>query len=56
MIDAEVRKMLEASQNRVRETLTAKRPALEALAKLLIEKEVVNREDLRKLLVGTRLR
>ena len=53
MIDAEVRKMLEASQNRVRETLTAKRGVLERLAKLLIDKEVVDREDLSKLLKAT---
>ncbi len=53
MIDAEVRKMLEASQNRVRETLAAKRDVLERLAKLLIEKEVVDRKDLGELLAAT---
>ncbi len=53
MIDAEVRKMLEASQERVRDTLTEKRKSLESLAKLLIEKEVVDRNDLAKLLATT---
>ncbi|MFQ5852168.1 MAG: ATP-dependent zinc metalloprotease FtsH [Candidatus Binatia bacterium] len=53
MIDAEVRKMLGASQNRVRETLTAKRDVLERLAKHLIEKEVVDRKDLGELLAAT---
>jgi len=53
MIDAEVRKMLEASQERVRDTLTEKRKSLESLAKLLIEKEVVDREALRTLLAAT---
>jgi len=53
MIDAEVRKMLEGSQTRVRETLTEKRDVLEALAKLLIKEEVINRDDLSRLLGGT---
>jgi cell division protease FtsH len=45
-IDAEIQKLLEAAHGRVRATLTAKRAALEALAKRLIEKEVVDRETL----------
>jgi cell division protease FtsH len=49
-IDAEIEKLLEAAHRRVRETLTAKRPALERVAKHLIEKEVVDREGLRALL------
>jgi hypothetical protein len=35
-------------------TERAKLPALEALAQLLIEEEVVDRQDLSKLLAGTR--
>jgi cell division protease FtsH len=50
LIDAEIRQMLEAAHGRVRETLTAKRPVLERLAKLLIDKEVVGREALTELL------
>jgi cell division protease FtsH len=53
-IDTEIRKLMEASHARVRETLTEKRDVLEALAKLLIEKEVVDRETLARLLAGTR--
>lgn len=49
-IDAEIREMLAAAHARVRETLTAKRPVLERLAKLLIDKEVVGREALTQLL------
>jgi cell division protease FtsH len=53
LIDAEVRALLEAAHARVRETLTAKRSVLEALAKLLIEKEVVTRAALAELLSAT---
>ena len=45
-IDGEIRTLLEAAHGRVRETLTTKRATLEALAKRLIEKEVVDREAL----------
>ena len=44
--------MLESAHGRVRETLTAKRSVLDALAGLLIEKEVVDAEALRKLLAA----
>jgi len=52
-IDAEIQTLLEAAHRRVRETLTAKRPTLEALAKRLIEKEIVDRETLAKLIADT---
>jgi cell division protease FtsH len=52
-IDAEIQKMLDAAHARVRETLTARRRTLEALAKRLIEKEVVEREALTKLIADT---
>jgi cell division protease FtsH len=52
-IDAEIQALLEAAHRRVRETLTAKRPVLETLAKRLIEKEVVDREALAKLIADT---
>lgn len=48
-IDEEVRNILSEAQGRVRETLTRKRPFLEALAKLLLEKEVVDRTALDRL-------
>ncbi|MBI3455241.1 MAG: ATP-dependent metallopeptidase FtsH/Yme1/Tma family protein [Candidatus Rokubacteria bacterium] len=56
IIDTEIRNLMEAAHVRVRETLTAKRPVLEALAKLLIEKEVVTREALTGLLSAAEAR
>src|SRR6266850_1267540 len=51
-IDDEIRSLFEASHERVRQTLTAKRDLLTSLAKLLIEKEVVSRDDLAALLAS----
>jgi cell division protease FtsH len=45
-IDAEIQQMLNAAHERVRATLGAKRATLEALAKRLIEREVVDRAAL----------
>jgi len=53
-IDAEIEKILETAHGRVRETLTAKRDMLTSLAKLLIEKEVVSRDDLTTLLASAK--
>jgi cell division protease FtsH len=53
VIDAEIQKLLEAAHGRVRATLTAKRVTLEALAKRLIEKEVVDRETLLALIAAS---
>jgi cell division protease FtsH len=53
LIDEELRALLEAAHARVRETLSARRSALDALAKLLIEKEVVTRAALAELLSAT---
>jgi cell division protease FtsH len=50
VIDGEIQMLLEAARTRVRETLTAKRRVLEALAKLLMEREVVDRAALTQLL------
>ncbi len=44
LIDEALRKMMEAPHARAQTTLGSKRGVLEALAKLLIEKEVVNRD------------
>ncbi len=52
MIDREVRALLQAGHDRVRETLTAKRNVLETLAKVLIEQEVVDRDTLTALLAA----
>jgi cell division protease FtsH len=49
-IDDEIRALLATAHGRVRETLTAKREVLTSLAKLLIEREVVGRDDLAALL------
>ena len=51
-IDDEIRTLFEAAHERVRQTLTAKRDVLTSLAKLLIEKEVVSRDDLTALLAS----
>ena len=49
-IDAEIRKLLDAAHDRVRATLTARRDALEALARILMERELVDRDSLTQLL------
>jgi cell division protease FtsH len=49
-IDAETTRLLQTAHARVRTTLAQNRTALEALATLLIEHEVVDRETLSKLL------
>jgi cell division protease FtsH len=55
-IDAEIEGLLERSHARVHETLDAKRGTLEALAKRLIEKEVVDRAALTQLIADTDVR
>ncbi|HET7380403.1 MAG TPA: ATP-dependent zinc metalloprotease FtsH [Gaiellales bacterium] len=49
-IDAEIEDLLKAAHGRVRETLGAKRGILDAVAKRLIEKEVVDRPTLVQLI------
>jgi cell division protease FtsH len=49
-IDDEIRAIVADARERVRETLTKRRAALDALAKVLLEKEVVDRQDLEALL------
>jgi len=49
-IDDEVRGIVAQARERVRETLTKRRAALDALSKLLLAKEVVDRQDLEALL------
>ena len=52
-IDAEIQHLLNAAHERVRATLGAKRATLEALAKLLIQQEVVDRAALVQLIAET---
>lgn len=49
-IDHEIAQLLAAAQERVHATLLDRRGALEALARLLLEKEVVDGAGLRELL------
>jgi cell division protease FtsH len=49
-IDEEIRKLLADAHTRVEQTLASRRSELDALAKLLLEKEVVDREALTQLL------
>ncbi len=50
VIDEEVKKMLSEAHVKVRDIVTSHRPALEELAKLLLEKEVVERPELQAIL------
>jgi cell division protease FtsH len=50
LIDEQTRKLLDEAYDRARETLLAKRSVLNTLAALLLEKEVVDRETLDRLL------
>jgi cell division protease FtsH len=52
LIDAEVRKLMSESHERVRETILGKRAALDALAKLLYEREVIDRSALESITGG----
>ncbi len=49
-IDEEIQKLLKESHTRVEETLISKRSILESLAKLLLEREVIDRATLDQLL------
>jgi cell division protease FtsH len=49
-IDEEVKKIVDETYLRVKEILTGKRDKLEELARLLLEKEVVEEVDLKKIL------
>ncbi|HMF13163.1 MAG TPA: ATP-dependent zinc metalloprotease FtsH, partial [Gemmataceae bacterium] len=50
-IDEEVRRILDESTEEVRQILSVRRSALEAVAQLLIEREVIDGDELRELLV-----
>ncbi|KAH9937169.1 ATP-dependent metallopeptidase Hfl [Fomitopsis serialis] len=50
MLDAEVRKMIVTAHQRTRDLLTKHKEDVEKVAKLLLEREVITREDMIKLL------
>jgi cell division protease FtsH len=52
-IDTEVKKLIDETYQRVKELLTTKKNELEELAHLLLEKEVVEEDDLKKILQVT---
>jgi cell division protease FtsH len=52
-IDAEVKKIIDETYEKVKETLTAQKRKLEELARLLLEKEVVEEADLKKIIQAT---
>jgi cell division protease FtsH len=49
-IDEEVKKIIDESHRKIREILTAKKDRLEELARFLMEKEVVEEDELKKIL------
>ena len=49
-IDTEVEEILEHAHKKVHEILTAKKPLLEQLARLLLGKEVLEGEELRRII------
>jgi cell division protease FtsH len=49
-IDEEVKKIIDEAHQKVKEILTAQRGKLEELARLLLEKEVVEEEDLKRII------
>ncbi|MBL0058909.1 MAG: ATP-dependent zinc metalloprotease FtsH [Elusimicrobia bacterium] len=52
IIDEEVKRLIAEAQERVKTILTEHRPTLEALAKRLVEKEVLNGEEINALVEG----
>jgi cell division protease FtsH len=52
-VDAEVRRMLDQQHERVREILTRRRGALERLGKALLEREILEGDELRALLAAS---
>jgi cell division protease FtsH len=55
LVDSEVKKILSETHTKVTELLLARRQALEALARLLLEKEIVERPQLQAILSAKRL-
>jgi cell division protease FtsH len=55
VVDAEVRRIVEEAAQSARELLEARRPQLENIAKVLLEKEYLDGDDLRALLEAARV-
>lgn len=55
LVDIEVKKILSETHEKVTEILLARRQALDVLAKLLLEKEVIERPQLQAILGAGRL-
>jgi ATP-dependent Zn protease len=53
LIDEEVRRLLSEAETRVRETLSTRRPQLEAVARALLSRETIERDALLVLLRST---
>lgn len=53
VIDAEVKALVDEGIERAQEILTSKRPTLDKLAKILQDKEVIQREELDSILKGS---
>ncbi len=51
-IDAEVERIIDEAKARARTTLEGNRPALDAIAKELVEKETIERDEFEKLLIA----
>ncbi|HJV79534.1 ATP-dependent zinc metalloprotease FtsH [Noviherbaspirillum sp.] len=54
VIDAEIARLIDDAHMRVKGTLTQHRNLLDTVARALLEKETLDREELRKLIEGTR--
>jgi cell division protease FtsH len=52
MIDTEVRELVEEGQRRAREILTERRKTLDAIARILQEREVVSGEEIKEMIHG----
>lgn len=52
LIDSEVKKLLDEAYGRAKELLTKKRAKLDEIAKVLIEKETIEREEFDKIMAG----
>lgn len=52
-IDREVEEVIERAHHQVQELLTARKPLLEELARRLLEREVLEGEELRRIIAAT---
>ena len=52
MIDAEIKRLIEEAETKARQILTSNRRALDSLTELLLDKEVLEGDELRALLLA----